>query len=204
MLWTSEVPVLVVRRIVVEGRVVGLDAEVAGDRARCPACGWESRRCHDRYRRRLQALPWGGCAVRIAVSVRRFVCAHPACSRRTFAEGLGPRIGPRGRRTAEATSELVAVASALGARAGARRATQSGLPVSRDTLRRLLRRAAPEEVTAPRVLGIDDLATRRGRRYATILVDLETHRPIDLLDGREAETVRSWLVAHPGIGVSSD
>ena len=77
------------------------------------------------------------------------------------------------------------------------------LPVSRDTLLRVLRRRAQTPGGPVRVLGIDDFAWRRGQRYGTVVCDLERRRIIDLLPDREPETVEAWLAAHSEIAVVS-
>jgi len=52
-------------------------------------------------------------------------------------------------------------------------------------------------------IGLDDFALRRGRTYGTLIVNLETHRLIDVLPDRTAATVTAWLAAHPDIELIS-
>jgi transposase len=75
--------------------------------------------------------------------------------------------------------------------------------VSGDTLLRILRRFGQvhKSNTNARVIGVDDWAFKRGRTYGTIIVNLETHHVIDLLPDRTAETLATWLQAHPKIEI---
>jgi len=50
--------------------------------------------------------------------------------------------------------------------------------------------------SSPRVLGIDDFALRRRRRYGTAVVDVIASEIVDLLPDRTAAFVSSWLTQH--------
>lgn len=146
-------------------------------------------------------LPWRNRTVCMRVTVRRFRCVNRRCRRYTFAEDCGSNLRRRARRTVEVNETLLVIAIAEGGEAGARTAKMIGLPVSPDTLLRLLRLHPLPENPTPRVLGVDDLALMRRHRYATILVDLETHHPVDLLEGQDADILANWLEEHPGVEI---
>jgi transposase len=134
------------------------------------------------------------------VEVRRFFCANPTCPRQIFAERLAG-IAPAAHRTDRQRTRLTDLALALGGEAGARLAAKHGMPVSPDTLLRLIRAAPDRALPTPAVLGVDDWAIHRGLTYGTILVDLERHRPVDLLPNRSSASLATWLKAHPGVEV---
>jgi transposase len=90
---------------------------------------------------------------------------------------------------------------ALGGTAGARRLANQGMRGSRNTLLRRVRRFAPPGAPPAEVIGIDDWAKRNGHTYGTIVVDLDRHRPVDVLPDRSAETVAAWMQVHPEVHV---
>jgi transposase len=170
----------------------------------CPGCGTASGRVHSRYIRRLGDLPWEGLPVRVLLSTRRFFCVGEGCRRRIFTEPFPGTVRRYARRTLRATETLDWLTLALGGQAGARMARRLGLRIDGSTLlRQVRRRVRPVPISAPRVLGVDDWAWKKGHRYGTILCDLEAGRVVDLLPDREVGTVATWLQEHPGTEIVS-
>jgi transposase len=187
--------------VTVELTEVCLQLRTTAPNASCPRCATLSSSIHSRYQRHLRDLPWGTCPIRIQLTVRKFECRNASCPRRIFTERVPEIVAPYARKTQRLIAALQALGVALGGQAGVRLAHRLGLPASRDTLLRLVRRLPLPVIPPLQAIGVDDWAQQKRQRYGTIVVDLAHHQPVALLHDREADTLATWLHAHPGITI---
>jgi transposase len=167
----------------------------------CPCCGTVSRRVHSYYRRCAADLPLSGRIVQLVVTARRFRCDAVLCGRQIFTERFPDGVlGSWSRRTTRLDCIVHHLGLALGGRPAAGFAKRLMLPVSNDTLLRVVRRRSRPPADPLKVVGIDDWAWRRNR-YASIICNLEKRRIVTLLPDRELATAQAWFAAHPTIGI---
>jgi transposase len=183
----------------------GLLVQVISNRTSCPCpvCSTPSEAVHSLYRRHPLELPCAGQQVRLLLSIHTFFCRVPTCPRKVFTERLPELLQPSSRLTTRLRSLLQAIGLAFHGQGGARLSKQCGIHISRVTLLRFLQLIAESTGVHVRRIGIDDFAWKRGKRYGTVLIDLESHDVLDLLPDRAAESVQIWLAAHPEIEIVS-
>jgi transposase len=57
----------------------------------------------------------------------------------------------------------------------------------------IIKKANEMEAVKTDIIGVDDWAYKKGCTYGTVIVDGRTHKPIDLLDGRDGAKLKEWL-----------
>src|SRR5207302_7406659 len=159
----------------------------------CPLCSQPSSSIHCHYRRTLRDAPCGGRCVQFVLTVRKFSCLNPSCERKVFAERFPNFVEPWARTTIRHCQQITSIGLATCGKGGVRLAARLGIHTTRQTLLRRIMALPDSSAGVILFLGIDDFSFRRGCRFGTILVNLESRRVVDLLPDREAETSAAWM-----------
>jgi transposase len=192
---------LVIEGVEDAGDMIVIRARTRDEPAACPDCGTETARVHGYHERTAADVPVDGRRVLVKVKVRRLRCPVLGCPVQTFREQVPGLLERYQRRTARLNGQVSAAVRELAGRAGSRLLAALGIGISRHIALRALLAIRLPEPEVPRVLGIDDFALKKGLVYATILIDAETGRRVDVIEGRTADVVEEWLRAHPGVEV---
>ena len=186
-----------------DSRELTLYVRATGNEGVCPYCGHESGRVHSRYERRLRDLPAFGKVVHIRFHARKFFCDNRDCLRKTFAEQPGNEVFRYRRRTRRC--EVAVHRHGLGQSSVQASAVLKGIgiEVSKSTVLRDLHRMRIPERSDIRRIGVDDWAFRKGKDFGSVIVDLATGNPLDLLPGRTERDFSEWLSNHKRVWLMS-
>ncbi len=159
----------------------------------CPLCSELSLSIHSHYRRVLRDVPCAGRRVQLFLTMRKFYCRNPLCERKVFTERLPAFVEPWARMTIRYCEQITSIGLATCGKGGTRLAARLGIQTTRQTILRRIMALPDSSAGVILFLGIDDFSFRRGCRFGTILVNLESRRVVDLLPDREAKTSAAWM-----------
>jgi transposase len=196
-------PWLNIKGIKVGQEYIEIEAQSVQKESACPCCGVLSSSIHSHYGRTLLDLPWGEYGVRVHLLVRRFRCSEKTCERKVFTERFTMWIHSYARRMVRVWEVMTRINLETSSRSTARISDCVHIPASSSSALRKLHALELPKVKEASVIGVDDFAFKRSQHYGTIIVDLETNQPIDLLPDRTAPTLASWLKEHQEVKIIS-
>lgn len=126
------------------------------------------------------------------------MCENENCNIKTFTEEL-PFVGKNQVRTYALTEFIVTHAIYMSSNSTSLILSFMGVNVSADTVDNILKKVNIIDNPDVERIGIDDVAMRKGIKYATAIYDLDTHHLIALLEGREKDDIIPWLKEHKKI-----
>jgi transposase len=170
--------------------------------ATCPDCGIQSDSYHATYRRNIQIVPIRLKNTVVNINAFKFDCDNIHCSRKVFMEPLSFASQSQ-TRSDELTALIFATAIFLSNEGASKVLKLMGVKVSNDSIKRMYEKILIEDNVDVEAIGIDDVAIRKGQTYATAIYDSKTRQLIALLEGRDAETLKTWLKKHTKIKIVS-
>ena len=167
---------------------------------KCPRCGEESGSYHATYKRSIQVIPQNRKTTYAKVIAYKYKCENESCGQKVFMEELD-FASPCQVRSKELTILILSVSLFLSNEGASNVLRQMGIKVSNDSIKRIYDTIKIQDDVEVEAVGIDDVAIRKGQKYATAIYDMKEHHLIALLPGRTAETLKEWLKNHKKIRI---
>lgn len=161
----------------------------------CPDCAKKSYSVHSKYTRVLLDRPICSKKLSIKLTTRKFRCTNSKCSRSIFSEqpyGVTRRYG---RKTLPALYSLQNMLIEMSSNKAALITSLLGIPQSSSTCLRIIKGIAEKPVNKANIkhICVDDFAYKKGTSYGTVVVDADTHRVLDVIEGRNKADVVDYL-----------
>lgn len=162
--------------------------------AKCPCCGHRSSHLHSSYERTVDDIPIHGLRVILKVEVSRYRCINPKCPHKTFVAQCPGVTEKYQRRTPGQRYQLQEILGLVASTVGARQCASLGMGISASTALRIVRGIrCPVDYASVKHICIDDFATRKGREYRTLIIDADTHIPLEIVPSRDKADVAKAL-----------
>lgn len=192
---------LKVERIENTGETIEIFIKTSTQRIECPECGKITDKKGGVHNKTVYDLPIFGKQVKLKIKYRNFICMNEMCKKRYISETIPGFVEQYNHRTKRLNNFILKIALATSAEESSRILKTAGIEISGQSVINLILKRFSETETGKcsTSVGIDDFAIKKGKKYCTIIVDEKTHKPIEVLEGRECETVKKWLAENKHI-----
>lgn len=174
----------------IEGLGLVIEIQRSSECARCPKCGKLSYSKHQDHWRIVEDLPWGKNAVLLRINRRQFKCKE--CSQ-VFSEEL-EFVGKQRGYTKRLAKKIVEEVIESNVNSVARRNDLTEEEIATmlsDEISNILE----TDLNNLKRIGIDEISLVKGKgKYVGVIVDLDTNRPIKLVESRKQLEMREVLL----------
>jgi transposase len=185
-------PKLKISEIGHDNSTIRIFASLKSKRSQCPVCVRYSSFVHDSYTRTISVLLVFQLKTLILLKIRKFKCKNIHCKQKVFSEH-GIYTTRYSKNTIQVSDVLDLMSIELMGKLGSLLSKKLFKSISPATITRRAHQQTLPQIKQPMVLGVDDWAFRKGVNYGTVLIDMETSKPIDLLSSRESSDLKEWL-----------
>ncbi len=174
-----------------EGNEIIITIEKSINYSTCPNCGQNTYSVHQNHWRMIHDLPWNKKSVLLKINRRQFKCHN---CKKVFSEKLD-FVDKSKRYTKRLASDIVQQVLNSNIHSVAQRNGLSDEEVE-SMLKKQVSQILNINLSQMKKLGIDEIALVKGQgSYLAVLVDLDTHKPIEIVKSRRIEDIREVLVS---------